>query len=235
MSPPLPDVAKAEIAIVELTNVFRQENKLSVVVPNAELTRAARAYAQYLAATNTFSHSADGRQPADRVKAAGYTYCQVAENLALNLNSEGFETTKLAREVVEGWKASPGHRANMMQEHVTEIGVGIVRARDKHPKYLSVQLFGRPASLTYRFKVANTAPKATRYEFAGTTQTIEPRMIITHTGCAPAEISFDGQPNTDKVAVEGRYRVRDGDMFLLKAGKDGKLKVELEPGKAARP
>jgi hypothetical protein len=229
MTPTLPDIAKAETVIVELTNAFRQDNKLAVVVPNAELTLAARAYANYLAATGTFSHSADGRQVGDRAKAAGYVHCQVAENLALNMHSKGFETSKLALEMVEGWKESPGHRANMLQEHVTEIGVAIARVPHKHPKFVAVQLVGRPASLTYKFNVANATPRSERYEFAGEAQTIESRMVITHTACMPAEIAFEvaGPAATPKM-VTGRYKVRDGDVFTLKSGKGGKIIVELE-------
>ena len=53
--------------------------------------------------------------PPQRAEAQGYRYCTVAENLALNLDSRGFETRQLARKAVEGWKASPGHRANMLR------------------------------------------------------------------------------------------------------------------------
>lgn len=231
MSPTLPDVPKTELAIVELTNAFRQEQKLGVVVPNVELTRAARDYAEFLAKSNLFSHTADGRQPADRMTSAGYRYCQVSENLALNLDSRGFETRQLARDAVEGWKNSPGHRKNMLAEHVTEIGVGIAKARGEE-KYLSVQLFGRPASLTYKFKVTNATTAQQSYTWGGSEQAIEPRVVITHTACAPGEIVFSKSAR----AVGGRYQTRDGDTFVLKSGKDGAVVVEHEIGqvKAAR-
>ena len=140
----LPDLPQTEIAIVEMTNAFRKESRLGEVKPNAALTAAARAFAEYLAKTGKFAHEADGRQPAQRAEAAGYRYCLVAENLAMNLDSRGFETRALARAAVEGWKNSPGHRANMLQPTVTEIGVAVARAPDKDPKFISVQLFGRP-------------------------------------------------------------------------------------------
>src|SRR6185436_2512078 len=115
----LPDLPQTEIAIVEMTNAFRKENRLGALKPNAALAAAARAFAEYLAKTGKFAHEADGREPAQRAEAQGYRYCFVAENLALNLDSRGFETTKLARDVVEGWKASPGHRANLLAPQVT--------------------------------------------------------------------------------------------------------------------
>ena len=93
----LPDLPQTEIAIVEMTNAFRKESRLGEVKPNAALTAAARAFAEYLAKTGKFAHEADGRQPAQRAEASGYRYCLVAENLAMNLDSRGFETRALAR------------------------------------------------------------------------------------------------------------------------------------------
>src|SRR5262249_33148072 len=98
----LPDLPQTEIAIVELTNAFRHESRLGALKPNAALTAAARAFAEYLAKTGKFAHEADGRGPGQRAAASGYRYCQIAENLALNLDSRGFETRPLARAVVEG-------------------------------------------------------------------------------------------------------------------------------------
>src|ERR1051325_11059326 len=105
----LPDLPQTEIAIVEMTNAFRKDNKLGALKPNPALTAAARAFADYLGKSGKFGHEADGRRPAERVVAQGYRYCTVAENLALNLDSLGFETRQLARDAVEGWKGSPGH------------------------------------------------------------------------------------------------------------------------------
>ena len=90
--PDLPDIPRTETAIIEMTNAFRRGEKLSPVKPNAELTTTARLFAQYLAKTGRFAHEADGRQPGDRAKASGYKFCLIAENLALNLDSRGFET-----------------------------------------------------------------------------------------------------------------------------------------------
>ena len=140
----LPDLPQTEIAIVEMTNAFRKASALQEVRPNGVLAAAARAFAEYLAKSGQFSHEADGRKPEDRALAQGYSYCLVAENLARNLNSRGFESRQLAREVVEGWKGSPGHRENLLLGDATEIGVAIVRVPDKHPKFVSVQMFGRP-------------------------------------------------------------------------------------------
>jgi hypothetical protein len=231
MTPTVPDLPQAEIAIIELTNAFRQENRRGVVVPNSELTRAARDYAEFLAKSEIFSHTADGRQPADRITAAGYTYCLVSENLALNLDTRGFLTRQLATDAVEGWKSSPGHRINMLAEHVTEIGVGIAKARGEE-KYLSVQLFGRPDSLKYKFQVTNSSNGAVRYSWGGERQEIAPRMAITHTACMPGEVEFERTAGPGARAAGARYRTRSGDLFVLKPEREGGVRVEHQPSKA---
>ena len=90
------------------------------------------------------SHTADGTTPAQRIASAGYRYCQVGENLASILDTRGFTADEYARRAVQGWENSPGHRHNMLLEHVTETGVGVVRSSPSVPKYIAVQLFARP-------------------------------------------------------------------------------------------
>ena len=153
----LPDLPKTEIAIVEMTNAFRRESRLGEVKPNAALTAAARAFADYLAKTGKFAHEADGRRPAERAEAQGYRYCLVSENLAMNLDSRGFESRALASAAVGGWRNSPGHRANMLQPAVTETGVAVARVPDRDPKFISVQMFGRPETFNVEFRIMNQA------------------------------------------------------------------------------
>jgi uncharacterized protein YkwD len=140
----LPDPPQAEIAIVQMTNAFRREQKLGALVSNGKLSAAARAYAGYLARTGTLSHTADGRSMDARVRAQGYTFCWLAENLSFRRDAKGFAPKALADTVVTGWRNSPGHRANMASPNVTEIGVGVARAPGPTPTYYSVQLMGRP-------------------------------------------------------------------------------------------
>ena len=168
-----PDIPKTEIAIVEMTNAFRQENRLAAVQLNPTLTQAARTYAQFLATTELFSHEADGRRPADRARAAGYQFCEIAENLASFVDSRGFETRDLARQMVEGWKNSPSHRKALLAPGVTELGVAVVKVKGAE-KYLSVQLFGRPESLQFSFaqcrKFIRCCPSLTHVQLPGTSR-----------------------------------------------------------------
>ena len=82
-----PDLPAVEVAIVDKTNAFRKAHKLGALRRNAKLDAAARAFARFMARTSEFSHTADGREPAERIKAAGYSYCLVAENLAFHADT----------------------------------------------------------------------------------------------------------------------------------------------------
>lgn len=217
----MPDIPQAEIVIMDMTNAFRAEQKLGRVAPDPQLAKAARAYAELLARTGLFSHTADGRDAADRAASAGYVHCQIAENLALNLDSRGFETRQLAMLAVDGWKKSPGHRRNLLAPHVTEIGVGVARAPGQHPKYISVQLFGRPRSLAYAFTIVNRANAEVTYSFGGAPHQIKPNYSVKHTACEPGRLAFPAVP------VSGAFSARDGQTFTVSAAPGGGYHVKV--------
>ncbi len=223
-APTLPDVAKAEIAIVEMTNDFRAKYKLGAVKPDAKLANAARAFAAHLARTGTFAHEADGREPSQRAANAGYAYCFIAENLALNQSSAGFETRDLARQMVEGWINSPGHRKNLLAEHATDTAVAIARGPERDPKFIAVQLFGRPKSLAYEFQISNSTGGPIRYSFGGKAHDLKPGVAAMHTACTPDEVAFEGAAGpggaTSKSAG-ARYLARDGQIFVLEKAAGG--------------
>jgi uncharacterized protein YkwD len=217
-----PDLPQAELAIVEKTNAFRRANALQELKPNPALTAAARAFANYLARSGKFSHEADGRTPQDRVLAQGYRYCLVAENLAWNLDSRGYDAGRLAREVVEGWKVSPGHRENLLLAGASEIGVAVAQAPSAAPKFVSVQVFGRPESAQVRFAIRNLTGSAVPYVLGAQTETVQPRETVTHTDCEPRPLRFQASP------VPTAFAPKDGDRFTVRANKKGVVEVSVE-------
>jgi hypothetical protein len=219
--PTLPDLPQTEIAIIEMTNAFRREHKLGELKPNAALAAAARAFAAYLGKTGRFAHAADGREPHERAEAAGYRFCQVAENLAFNLDSRGFATRPLARQMLEGWKTSPGHRANLMDNSVTDIGVGVARAPHRHPTFIAVQLFGRPDSLKVRFAIENRTGAAITYRLGDDNESLPAGATASHTSCAAGPLVIDKAE-----AAAARWDLSDGDRFVVSRGAAGAIKVE---------
>lgn len=229
---PLPDISATEAAVIELTNAFRRENALAEVRADPKLTAAARAYADYLAKTGTFSHTADGRDVSDRVTAAGYAWCSVGENLALHLDSSEFEARALAKKSVEGWINSPSHRDNMLTRHATDIGVAVARVPDRNPKFVTVQLLARPKSFQYTFQISNASTAALSYTFDGERQDLAPRTAVTHTACTPGVIEFEG---VGTAAVRARYEASDGMLYTVEGDARQGLKIELGQRRAASP
>ena len=109
-----PDLHQVEIAVVEMTNAARRENKLAAVKINPKLSKAARAYASLLAQNQAFSHTYAGSTVPQRIAAAGYKFCTYSENLAMEARSQGFFAEALASSAVNGWLNSPSHRANLL-------------------------------------------------------------------------------------------------------------------------
>ncbi len=128
--------------IVQLTNAFRQQNGLAPLTLNNRLTSAAQIHAQDMALQDFVSHTgADGSSIGDRISATGYRWSLAAENIAA-----GYQTAAAA---VQGWIDSPGHRANLLDPQLTEIGVGYYfLANDPGQEVWNsywTQAFGAPA------------------------------------------------------------------------------------------
>jgi hypothetical protein len=230
MTPEAPDLPAVAKHIVEMTNRVRAEQKLGEVAASRELSAAAEAYAEYLAKSATFSHTADGREAGDRATAAGYRWCSVGENLAAYLDSRGFETRELARKSVEGWLNSPSHRENLLAPFATDIGVGVARAPDEYPKYILVQLVARPKSLAYEFQISNTAAEPVTYSFSGETHVLAPHSGVRHSACDPSPLTFDKIGEAAKSRkLKARYEASDGLVYVLKPDKASGVSVDIEP------
>lgn len=126
-------------------NRLRIEAGAPPLVASALLAKAAREFALYMAETDRYGHEADGRTPDERARRAGYQPCIVAENIAYQYLSTGFRTAELSQGLLDAWMDSPGHRANILDLRLTEIGVGIARSGNT-ARYYAVQLFGQPPS-----------------------------------------------------------------------------------------
>ncbi|WP_455231750.1 CAP domain-containing protein [Geopseudomonas aromaticivorans] len=82
---------------------------------SAPLGAAAETHSRAMANGNFFAHKdRDGRIPSDRAELAGYSGRQIGENIAAGQDN--------ARKVVDGWLASPGHCANLMNPQFRELG-----------------------------------------------------------------------------------------------------------------
>ena len=219
-----PDLSRATELIVEKTNEFRRKQELEPVKPNAELAEAAQYFADYMAKTDRYGHTADGSRPSQRAKEHGYEYCLVAENIAYQFSSVGFGTQELAEKFVQGWIDSPEHRKNMVNSAATDIGVGIAQSEDSG-HYYGVQMFGRPKSMRFQFQVANRADETVEYQIGDRTFPLPPRYTRTHTRCRPTELTFQWQQESEQQTKT--VKPTDGDQFVIE-GAGEKLKFSKQ-------
>lgn len=135
--------ASAADQMLQATNRLRIEASLPALAADERLSSAALAFASYMAQSDRYGHQADGREPAQRVRAAGYDWCMVAENIAWQYSSRGFDTDTLARRLVEGWQQSPPHRRNLLDARARQTGIATAQS-PRSGKHYAVQLFASP-------------------------------------------------------------------------------------------
>jgi uncharacterized protein YkwD len=112
-----------EQQVLDLVNQQRQQHGCAVLVRSTQLSAAASAHSQDMALHDLFSHTgSDGSTMVSRAEAAGYSYSMLAENLAAGSGT--------AEDVVAGWMNSPGHRANILNCDLHELGVGYYTQMD---------------------------------------------------------------------------------------------------------
>jgi uncharacterized protein YkwD len=100
----------------QMLNGLRAEQGLGPVTAEPRLEEAAKAHALDMARNGFFSHEgSNGSDSMARVRAQGYDACAVAENIARG--------QKTLTEVLGDWAKSPGHRANMLNDKVTDYGL----------------------------------------------------------------------------------------------------------------
>ncbi|HUZ92899.1 MAG TPA: CAP domain-containing protein [Candidatus Paceibacterota bacterium] len=124
------------------TNKERVQNgNLPPLAENDTLNTIAELRLQDMFKNQYFAHVSPASSSAVTVASqVGYDYLALGENLALG-NFPGDEG------VVEAWMGSPGHRANILNTHYTQIGVAVGRgAFQGESVWIAVQVFGRPAS-----------------------------------------------------------------------------------------
>lgn len=131
-----------EQGIGYFTNKSRIEAGLNPLSENELLRQAAQSKISDMVNENYFNHeSPSGKVPADFVISSGYKYLMVGENLA----SGNFENDD---ELVAGWLNSPGHRANILNEDFTEIGIATKQVTVNGSNvWYAVQIFATPITV----------------------------------------------------------------------------------------
>ena len=137
--PPQAGSSQTATAVLDLTNAERERGGLAAFRGNTRLMEAAQIHAEQMARAGRLDHVLPGTsypRPEDRLAFVAYRWQAYAENVAYGQRTPA--------EVVNGWMQSSGHRANIMNGNLTELGVGYARDGNDRPYW--VQVFGRPIS-----------------------------------------------------------------------------------------
>ncbi len=156
--------------VVRYTNEERQKADLKPLQPDEPLQKVAEKHSRDMAKRGYFSHTSQREdQPdipfEDRVSLEKLGYKRTGENIALQpvvqsrrittRTLPGGETQRdvkrdlatydeLARETVDGWMKSPGHRKNILTPEFNLIGIGVATGeREGTPYAWITQNFGQ--------------------------------------------------------------------------------------------
>ena len=109
---------KAERKMLDLINKERITRNLLPIVFSENLAKVGRDHCEDMFKRGYFSHyTPEGLSPFDRMAKRDITFNYAGENLALAPNVE------LA---MKGLMQSPGHKANILSENFTKVGIGVI-------------------------------------------------------------------------------------------------------------
>ena len=128
-----------EAWVFKFTNAARVEEGLEPFQHDAAISTIARAHSESMAVRG-FGHVVQGKGPTDRALDAGYgcrayhgegSYSYgLSENISKSSKPNrpwlGEDVPKkMARQLVDGWMDSPGHRENILAVESRKLGVGV--------------------------------------------------------------------------------------------------------------
>ena len=149
-----PDIDRYELAmqVHELVNEERQAAGLLKLDYDSELALIAEAHSEDMVSRDYFEHvNPDGQDPSARAEAGGYDCIKdygdyytvgIAENLLQGWNYDSIRyvagiaiydwstSEEIAKDAVEGWMGSEGHRKNILTEGYDREGIGVAFGPD---------------------------------------------------------------------------------------------------------
>jgi serralysin len=140
--------------LLELVNIERAKAGVQPLAFDLNLNSAADSHTAWMLATGTFSHTgAGGSDVGDRIEAAGYTgWNGWAENIAMQSVGGAAGLRDEADRMHAGLMNSAGHRANILNGNLREVGIGLQSGEYRGGTAAMVtEVFGRqggPAILT---------------------------------------------------------------------------------------
>jgi len=118
--------ADFEQTLFDLNNIFRDRQGPRALAWDKGLAMAARAHAADIAVTGVMEHmTREGYSPAGRIGLLARDLVGApGENIAMRRN---VATVVRPEQIMEQWRNSPGHRANLVAPGFTHVGYGVYR------------------------------------------------------------------------------------------------------------
>ncbi len=181
-----------EAALLAASNAARGSHGLEPLRPDEGLARSARAHAAEMAQLNYFSHSSPVPANATlqaRLARHGSPLVAVGENLA-RLGLPGTAENAASR-AIDGWLASPGHRANLLRTEFDRVGFGVATAADG--SLMIVQDLGSEGVELLGATIVSSSRTIT-----------EVRLDLWSDAATDAVLSFGGEPTPSTRLPAGR-------------------------------
>ncbi|MFN3429028.1 MAG: CAP domain-containing protein [Candidatus Sericytochromatia bacterium] len=133
-----------ESAVFTMVNQERANAGLAPLTHATALRNVARLHSIDMAAKSYFAHNApDGKTPANRLTDANIAFSAWAENIRWVSAPRTNAANDIMYEAGTGWMNSPGHRANILNPNLTQVGVGVY-LNPARTRYYATQVFIRP-------------------------------------------------------------------------------------------
>jgi len=202
--------------IINLTNQSRQQFSEQSLVENSLLDQAAQAKADDMLAKGYFAHvTPDGRTPWSFITAAGYSYLEAGENLAVNFSQ--------AEDVETAWMNSPGHRANLLNKDFQDIGIGISEGQyQSHTAIFVVQEFGTPAEQQVTLSNKPTPVQTTAVPAPAQPSSVQPQVRSANSSSQP---SASAAPATAPAAAANANNVSAAPVILPVSVQSGNIQL----------
>ncbi len=123
--------------VLKYTNIQRYETEtLSPLTQDGKLDEIVMKRLEDMFSGQYFEHiSPQGIGASDVAKEVGYEYIAIGENIALG----NFKDDQI---LVQAWMDSPGHRANILNNRYTEIGIAVKKGTYENDEvWIGVQIF----------------------------------------------------------------------------------------------
>jgi uncharacterized protein YkwD len=142
---------KVEDLVFALTNQARRAKGLAPLSQDDELRKVARAFSNDMLVRRFFDHTTpDGVEFDERLANQYHHWVYVmGENIWFASGYNPANIQRLAKEIVDDWMTSPGHRDNLLSPDFTHLGVGI--SARQHTIRATQEFVGRPKGWWHRF------------------------------------------------------------------------------------